>query len=401
MDNNQYKRKLCIVIQRYGTEIMGGAESYARTYAERLAAHGYEVDVLATCALDYQAWENYYPEATQEINGVTVHRFLVDQGRDEKNFGPLTQALYYNPAHTLSQTQQWIDMQGPISYGLLQYITDHKDEFDLFLFMAYLYHPTAVGLGLAPEKAILVPFAHDEPPVYFKAYDKVFSSPRGIIFNTSEEMDFVHHRFHNDDIPSILTGIGLDIPPLNSLPDAKQKFKLDAPFILYMGRIDVSKGCDKLFSYFLEYKRRMGGDLKLALIGSEVLPIPKHKDIVYLGFVSEEEKYAILRECSLLVLPSEFESLSIVVLEALALNKPVLVNGRCQVLRGHCKKSNAGLYYFEQEDFIECLSLLESRPDLRDAMGKNGVRYVDENYQWDVILEKMDAFFEDLLSSAK
>ena len=47
----------------------------------------------------------------------------------------------------------------------------------------------------------------------------------------------------------------------------------------------------------------------------------------------------------LLIMPSYFESLSMVALEAWALGRPVLANGRCDVLKGQCIRSNAGLYY--------------------------------------------------------
>lgn len=389
--------KLCIVIQRYGADIIGGAEAYTRIYAEKLARR-HHVEVLTTCAFDYSEWRNHYPEGDEQISGVLVHRFKVDKTRDSKTFDELTRRVYGNPHHTREQGERWVREMGPVSEGLIRYIAAHKDDFDLFLFMTYMYYPTAIGLGVVPERAVLVPFAHDEPAIYVKGYDTLFTSPRGIIYNTTEEREIVQRIFDNTDIPNILTGIGLDIPPESTWPDARKRYGLKGPYMVYMGRIDSAKGCDKLFEYFRTYKEERGGDLKLVLMGSEVIKIPKSKDIIYLGFASEEEKYAVLRDCELLVLPSSFESLSIVVLEAFALRKPVLVSGHCAVLKGHCQKSNAGLYFYGEPDFVECLDLLVKNPDLRAAMGALGARYVDAYYRWDIILEKMDAFFEELAS---
>lgn len=388
------KKKICFVIQRYGVEINGGAEAYTRIYAEKLA-DVYDVTVLASCALDYQEWKNHYPEGECRINGVTVHRFSVERQRDNATFGELTQKILNNPNHSPREAYEWIKAQGPLCPGLIDFIKQHEQDFELFLFFTYLYYPTVFGLKYARDKAVLVPFCHDEPYVYLHCFDELFNLPRGIIYNTEEEEEFVHRRFGNQAIPSILTGIGLDIPPLSALPDGRERFRLKKPFILYMGRVDSAKGCSELFEYFLEYKTRFNNDLQLVLMGNAVIPIPRHKDIVSLGFVSEEEKYAVLRECDALVLPSHFESLSIVVLEAFAFKKPVLVSGHCAVLKGHCTKSNAGLYFYGSEDFALCLDLLFGSGALRDAMGEKGAKYVDERYQWEIIMDKMTKFIEE------
>lgn len=389
------KKKLCFVVQRYGVEINGGAEAYTRIYAEKLAKI-YDITVVTTCAIDYQEWNNHYKEEKSEINGVTVYRFKVDYPRDNKTFGEASAKIYNNHMHTKEEAYEWVNAQGPVSHKLIDFIKENKDNFEQFLFFTYLYYPSAMGLQYVKDKAILIPFCHDEPPVYLRCYDDLFTSPKGIIYNTEEEEEFVHKRFNNAEIPSIMTGIGLDIPPVDTLPDGRKRFDLDKPFILYMGRIDTSKGCHELFEYFINYKKRHNDDLQLVLMGNEVLKVPKHKDIISLGFVSEEEKYAVLKECDLLVLPSHFESLSIVVLEAFYFKKPVLVSGQCAVLKGHCTKSNAGLYFYGNEDFNECLSLLESSKPLRDAMGEKGSEYVHTHYKWDIIIKNMTEFLDNL-----
>jgi len=389
------KKKLCFVVQRYGVEINGGAEAYCRIYAEKLAKI-YDITVVTTCALDYQEWNNHYKEEVTVINGVKVYRYNVDYPRNNQTFGTVCANIFNNPNHTLREADAWVDAQGPVSSGIIEYIKENIDEHDLFLFFTYLYWPTVEGLKYAKDKAILIPFCHDEPPVYLKSFDALFTAPKGIIYNTSEETEFIHKRFKNAQIPSITTGIGLDIPPVDTFPNARKKFKLNKPFILYMGRVDPAKGCNELFEYFLEYKKRNKGDLQLVLMGNEVISIPKHKDIISLGFVSEEEKYAVLRECELFVLPSHFESLSIVVLEAFEFRKPVLVSGHCAVLKGHCEKSNGGLYFYGNEDFCECLDLLINNEDLRKSMGNNGKDYVDKNYQWDIIIDKFTRFIDDM-----
>src|SRR5664280_995140 len=68
--------KLVFVTPRYGTEVIGGAETAARMVAERLCLRpDWEVEVLTSCALDHLTWENTEPAGTSVLNGVTVHRF--------------------------------------------------------------------------------------------------------------------------------------------------------------------------------------------------------------------------------------------------------------------------------------------------------------------------------------
>jgi glycosyltransferase involved in cell wall biosynthesis len=83
------------------------------------------------------------------------------------------------------------------------------------------------------------------------------------------------------------------------------------------------------------------------------------------------------------------ESLSIVTLEAWSVGTPVMVNGGSAVLRGHCIRSNGGLYYTDYDEFEACLDLLLENRDLADALGRNGKTYIEQNYQWDVIDKKL------------
>jgi len=79
------KKKIAIVVQRYGAEVNGGSETYARMIAEHLAPH-FEVEVLTTCALDYVTWANHFPAGVSEENGVKLRRFEVDRERNMEKF---------------------------------------------------------------------------------------------------------------------------------------------------------------------------------------------------------------------------------------------------------------------------------------------------------------------------
>jgi glycosyltransferase involved in cell wall biosynthesis len=94
--------------------------------------------------------------------------------------------------------------------------------------------------------------------------------------------------------------------------------------------------------------------------------------------------------------PSPYESLSLLALEAFAVGTPILANARSEVLVDHCLRSNAGLFYADRDEFVEALRLLLSDADLRAAMGRNGRDYVRKHYRWDVIMAKYDRMLAKL-----
>ena len=147
---------------------------------------------------------------------------------------------------------------------------------------------------------------------------------------------------------------------------------LHRPFAIYVGRIDENKGCSELFDFFQRYAATFPRGLDLVLVGSAIMPVPQHPRIHHLGFLPDEDKFDAMAAADLLIMPSYFESLSMVALEAWALGRPVLANGRCDVLKGQCIRSGAGLYYERYEEFAETLYALESNGPLHARLGRNG-----------------------------
>jgi glycosyltransferase involved in cell wall biosynthesis len=386
--------KIAVVIQRYGLDITGGAELHCRWIVERLATN-FETEVLTTCAKDYVTWKNEYPEGLTLVNGVPVRRFKTDQTRSPRKFDRLSRRLYENP-HTYFDEVNWMIQQGPYSSGLLNYIRENRNQYQRFLFYTYLYPTTYFGMQLVPEKSLFVPTAHDEPPIYFDIFKALFHLPKGIFYLTQEEKEFVTGLFHNDGIPSEVLGVGVQLPEKPDPEAFRSKFQIPEDFILYAGRIDEGKGCHQLIQYFLKYKAHASSPLKLILIGKSAMQIPHHPDIQVLGYVSEEDKFNAMKAAVVLVAPSLMESLSIASLEAWGVGTPILANEGCSVLKGHCLKSNAGLYYSNYEEFQACLDLLLGNPELRRKLGENGVRYIQKDYQWPVIEAKLQNMIRSL-----
>jgi glycosyltransferase involved in cell wall biosynthesis len=438
--------KIAFIVQRYGTEILGGSEYHCRLIAERLAPK-HSVDVLTTCAQDYITWKNEYPEGTDRIRGVTVRRFANARQRDIDAFNRYSEWIFTS-AHSREDEMEWLRQQGPWCPALLDYLQRNHHQYDVLVFFTYLYAPTLLGVRIAPQKTILVPTAHDEPAIHLEMYKEMFSAPAGVAYNTDVERRFLTTHFSIRAVEEETVGCGVDLPqaqvyqregkdtkdtkdtkdPKDSkdtkesldgpdeegepIPDEEQppsyrphlagrgvlfrrRHRLHGPIALYGGRIDPGKGCEELIEYFSTYVQD-GGDASLVLMGVKLMPLPEEPFIRFAGRLSEQERLQALEAATVVVVPSPYESLSLLALEAFAVGTPVLANARSDVLVDHCQKSNAGLYYADRDEFVESLKLLVADHRLRAAMGRNGRAYVRRNYRWDVIISKYERMFAKL-----
>ena len=413
--------KLAFIVQRYGTEILGGSEYHCRLIAERLAQK-HEVEVLTTCARDYITWKNEYPEGTDRVRGVTVRRFANATTRDLDAFNRQSEWIFNNP-HTADDEMAWLKAQGPWCPALLDHLTRRHQQFDALIFFTYLYAPTVLGLQIAPGRSILVPTAHDEPAIHLDIYKEMFALPAAVAYNTEVERRFLTTHFPIRAAAEETVGCGVDLPASDARerpvetedprqePDTdvrrfdgyqplpphitergavfRRRHRLHGPFVLYGGRIDPGKGCEELIEYFSSYVAD-GGDATLALMGVKLMKLPDEPFIRFAGLLSERERLDALEAATIVSVPSPYESLSLLALEAFAVGTPILANARSEVLVEHCIRSNAGLYYADRDEFVEGLNLLLADAPLRAAMGRNGREYVTRNYRWDVILAKYD-----------
>ena len=378
--------RIALVVQRYGEEVNGGAELECRWIAEHLARHA-DVHVFTTCAEDYARWENTYPTGTHTLNGVHVHRHAVDVRRKPRQFARLTKHVLYQP-HTYMDELAWMAAQGPISTSMLAAIESQRDEYDVFVFFTYLYATTYYGIQLVPGKSMLVPTAHDEPTLYLSIFRALFQLPRYLLYQTGAERELVQSTFGNTHVPSAVVGTGVNVPETVCAARFRRKYGIDGDFVLYIGRMDQSKNISELLSYHHRHSLAAKQPAPLVLVGRGDHPIPKQVGVRALGFVSEQDKFDALAACALLIVPSRYESLSIVLLEAWLVGKPVLVNGQCEVLREQCLASNGGLYYNSYDEFAAALDLLLRKPTLRHELGCSGQRFAQARYSWNTVERK-------------
>jgi glycosyltransferase involved in cell wall biosynthesis len=387
-------RRLAFVIQRYGREVLGGAEEHCRQIVERLAPR-FGVEVFTTCARDYLTWADAYPPGTCRVDGIAVHRFPVARPRRVRAFGRLSQRIFDRP-HRFRDEAEWMERQGPDSPALLEALARHRDAVDLFVFFTYLYQTTFFGLPLVAGKAALVPTAHDEPPIRLGIYRSLFHLPRGIIYNTEEERAFVEASFRNSHVPNIIGGMGVDLP---ALPEAGPAAGTGG-YLLYLGRIDIAKGCEDLLANYRRFAAARPDAPKLLLAGEVKMRLAREPRVEALGFVSEERKRELVAGALALVVPSRYESLSLVALEAWAAGTPVVALDESRVLSGHLERSGGGWLYRDAAGFDRALGELLASPEERRRRGLAGRAYVAERYTWERTVAVYGEFLERICALA-
>jgi len=386
--------KVAFVVQRYGREVMGGSELHCRQIAEKLVEAGYDCTVYTTRAKDYITWRNEYPGGETLLNGVVIKRFPVKEERDIESFNAYSDWIFFND-HNRDDEWQWMQRQGPFSPALLSALEEEQREHDLFIFFTYLYYNTYWGLKRVQGKKVLVPTAHDEPALHLEIMKEVFSDPDAFMFNTESERDMLSRLFSFENKYQEIVGVGVDVPgELNSGKFLK-KYGVVPPFVLYAGRIEAGKGCEELLKYFMRYYR-MNPKLRLVLIGKLLMKLPSHPGVRYLGFVSPQEKNAAMHTALATIHPSYFESLCMAALESMAVQTPIIVQGKTEPLRQHCIKGKCGLFYTNYEEFEAVLDIFLNNTKLNAAMGPKGLEYVKDNYSWPKITGKYIKLFDFL-----
>ena len=371
--------KILTVVQRYGENVIGGAESLAREVCRRLSTE-HDITILTSCAQDYRNWKNIYPEGEFKEDGVRIIRCPVSRRRNWKRFGYYSQLLFrlqnLIPLPRFLE-KHWIRAQGPFCPELTEKLIIEYGRADLVLFFSCLYYPTVSGLPLTADKAVLVPTAHDEPALNFPLYQQLFRLPKLLIFLSPEEKEFVNRKFDVAKIPQEIAGFGVECQEIDD-PESGDYF-------LYLGRIEPGKNCGEMFTFALK------SGLKLKAAGPANMPIPPGVD--YCGIVTEKKKKSLLSGSKAVIIPSHNESLSIVALESWAYGKPVIVSSSSPVLAGQVQRSQGGLVYSSFKEFVQAAE--QADPE----MGRRGREYVQQNYSWDAVMKQWKNILKNAASA--
>lgn len=382
--------RLAIVVPRYGPDLGGGAEGLARWAATWLAGR-HDVTVLTTCAHDYRTWADHYPPGDSRDGDVRVRRYPVAAPRDPGRHDRWYAAARRGELGPAGMTR-WMREQGPYAPALLDALDREGAGYDAVLFVPYLYATTWEGLPLVADRSLLIPALHDEPPAAFPIMDRTFRLARGLAFSTPEEREFCRTRFGPLRAATRLVGAGVDPGPEAAVARAAE------PYVLYLGRIDPSKGCADLVRMHRAAHRSHDVVPRLVMAGRPAMELPVEPWLDVRGFVEEDEKRALLAGATALVLPSPFESLSVAVLEAWMRGRPVIVNGASPVLVGQVRRAAGGLWYDDWAGYAECVVRLAGDPVVAGRLGRQGRRYARGRFRPDAVGRRLEELLHEVVA---
>lgn len=390
--------RIAIVVPRCHARLVGGAEALGWQYAQLLAVD-HEVEVLTSAAFDYTKWDNDLEPGSEQREGITIRRFRVARGRtpyfhalhrtmldafEKMQVSPGSgQAPRYGWPEALEE--EFIRAQGPNCPDLTAHLSIHGDDYAAVFFLPYLYPLALDGIrALRHRRWALIPALHDEPPAYLQTFAQMARAAPRILWNTPAEQR----------LGARLWGVhGGNVVAMTVATDRVEPARETRPYLLYCGRIDVSKGCGQLLEGFEAFKAaHPDSDLELVLTGNDVLGVGKRKDVRYLGFVEEQRKFELMAGAAAFVQPSPYESLSIVLLEAMAQGAPAIVNAQCEVLVDHVEASGSGLAYRGTGALVDAIGqVLALDPVTRSDWSVKSREYVLAQYSRDQVKARLDA----------
>ncbi|MBO4243403.1 MAG: glycosyltransferase family 4 protein [Clostridiales bacterium] len=396
--------RLGFVTPWYGDKIPGGAEMELRGIAKHLKASGIDVEIICTCIDKFTSdWnKDFHKPGLTEEGGLPVRRFKVRK-RDTKGFDAINLKLMQNEKVTAEEEKYFIS-EMVNSTDLCDYLKDHKDEYDLFVFIPYMFGTTYHGIKAVPEKSVLIPCLHDESYAYMDIYKEVFKDLAGMIYHANNEYELANRIYDLSKVDQAVLGEGVDTEFTYDAERFRREQKIEDPFILYAGRKDAGKNIYLLIDYFREYrKRHEDSKLKLVLIGGGEVKIPNdiRNEVIDLGFVDPQVKYDACAAALTLCQPSIHESFSLVLMESWLCERPALVHADCDVTRGFAQQSNSALYFKDYYEFEGCIDFYTKNEETAEKMGKTGRQFVLDNFTWDVIVRKYTEYFERVIKESK
>jgi glycosyltransferase involved in cell wall biosynthesis len=411
--------KIAVVVQRYGPDIVGGAESHARQIAERLSG-SFEVEVLTSCATDYRCWTDHFSVGESELNGVRIRRFAhPTRGSSFARRTPLSvkwrafQAerqpekqpwVHEGSSLEHSRDLRWLQAQGPYCVDLEHFLIRQRRDYAAVLAFSLRFWPTVIAARTLGEQCVLIPTLHHEKTMFRTVFRDAMSRVAHIAYNTAAERELAHRLYGMPRGTESIVGVGIDLarPGEDAIDAIRRQHSLDGEYVVYTGRINACKGCDRLIHAVRKLRASGTTDLRLVLLGEREMPLPAETWLYAPGRLENPARDALVAGAKAFVQPSAFESLSLSTLEAMALGTPVIVNGRSPVLAAHVRDSGTGFAFDNdlalQEAIVAAQNL--SREE-RETHRVSAQRYVDQHYRWSKIQTTLHTIIEEIRTNSE
>ncbi len=382
--------RIGLIPPRFGTDVIGGAEAVVADIGRGLARRGWQVEILTTCARDHFTWANEYPAGESTVDGMTVRRFETRTDTAGKLRDRIGHEILSGSAVSLVDQQRWMNDSLRVP-DLWHYVSEHSRDFRALVVAPYMFWTTFAVGQVAPERTILMPCLHDEPPAKLELFKPLFEGSRGIWFLTEPEADLAGTLF---DLPTRRTeiGAGVRVPTVRDPERFASEHDLTNDYFYYAGRREWGKGWLDLVDGFGRYVDAGGSlDLVTSGVGDPGVPANLVGRIHDVGLLSDDDRDRAMAGARAYVQPSALESFSLTVLEAWLGGTPVIANAASDVVSWHIERSSAGVRYRSIDEMAAYLEMMDRQPVLAAELAASGRDYVLEHYLWDDVLDRVEA----------
>jgi glycosyltransferase involved in cell wall biosynthesis len=291
-----------------------------------------------------------------------------------------------------------VDLVGPVCPDTID--AAESSDCDLIAVTPYLFWPAVHAVPRLGRRVIFHGAAHDEPELYLPIMAEVFEAVGGFAFNSYAERDLVERTFSISHLPARVVGNAV-VEGTGDQAAARATLGLDAdePFVLCLGKVERAKSSNLLAELWALYCRRRPDAPRLVFVGPVHEPVPPDRGLVVAGSQPEDVKWGVLGACEFLIVPSAWESFSLVVLEGWLAGKPILVNRRCEPTVEHCVRSGGGLWFQDYADFEVAVDRLRADSELRATLADRGEEYCRRVFSWPAITERYEQLAERILTT--
>ncbi|MFY9716647.1 MAG: glycosyltransferase family 4 protein [Thermoplasmata archaeon] len=379
----------------------GGVERHVAELVPRLAARGHSVEVFTSELYREFPWQRLAADVPREETTASgkVHRLPV-----------------------------W-SMPGELHYTFFRGLERALERANPEIVHAHTYGTNQVGVARRHRRRHGTPFvltAHFHPIWSIEGgwlrhrirgfYDRslagsVVQSAARIIVQTHEE-------------ERLLRTLGLPLPPLEIIPPgytplppapagstvARDRWGIQGPFVLFVGRLASNKGLLELADAFAPLARR-DATAHLLIVGADggmgarfdarVRELGIASQVHRVGHVgSDADLSALYREARCTVLPSEYEAFGLVLLESLSQGTPVIAS-RVGGIPEFIEDGKSGLLVppGDRAGLAAAIERLWSDPATARRFGEFGQRDVVPRFAWEEIVDRIDRVYSQVVAA--
>lgn len=216
--------------------------------------------------------------------------------------------------------------------------------------------------------------------------------------NTKKDLVKIY-KIPEEKIEVVLEGAPEKLQTLPTGRQANSKLKISnfKPYLLFIGRLEKRKNIEGIIEAYEMLKKKNNMPHNLVLVGSSGLGYEniKHKvgssrykaNIILPGFVSEEEKYVLLKNADVFLFPSFYEGFGLPIVEAQSVGTPILVSNVSSLP----EVAGEGAAYCDPDEpksISDGILAIVSDENYRNGIIEKGYRNV-ERFSWEKCAENV------------